>query len=339
MNIDFVTIWVDGNDQVWQKKMLSYKGTEEQRSATRFRDWEILKYWFRAVEEYAPWVHNIYFITDDQKPAWLNAHHPKLSVVDHKDYIPKEYLPTFNSNCIEANLHRIKGLSEHFVAFNDDMYINQPVAPEYYFKDEKPCVSTLEHILDGRAYSPDNGGWGISLTDWMNIQVLNAHFNREEVTKANPHGWYGSYLGKKYQIQAYILKWLHRTEFQHFYTPHNEKALLKTTFEEIWESEPKLMNDTCSRFREPSNLNIYLMRYWQMAENKFNPMEELSKKKVLQLHRDSLPQLKEMLFDSNIKSLCLNDSPDCTYEDYQALKPQIIELFEEKFPQKSSFEL
>ena len=45
----------------------------------------------------------------------------------HEDYLPDEYRPAFSSHPIELNLHRIKGLSERFVYFNDDMYLLRPV--------------------------------------------------------------------------------------------------------------------------------------------------------------------------------------------------------------------
>ena len=135
-----------------------------------------------------------------------------------------------------------------------------------------------------------------------------------------------------------MIKLFRRAEFQHLYTPHNEKPFLRSTFEQIWEAEPTLLDKTCSRFREDTNLNIFLMRYWQLASNKFYPTEVLNKKKVIQLEKKCLPDLKRMLFDKDINSFCINDSSDCSYEDYQMLKPLIVAMFEEKFPKKSTFE-
>ena len=338
MDIDFVICWVDGSDVEWLERKAFYKGSILQNSDVRYRDWNILKYWFRAVEENASWVHKIFFVTDHQCPEWLNVSHPKIQMVDHKDFIPEKYLPTFNSNTIEVNFHRIKGLSEHFVAFNDDMYINAPITPDYYFHDGLPCDATLEHVFDGRGYNPHDG-WGISVIDYMNTQVLNAHFNRRDVTSRNKKGWYGNYLGRKYQLQAYMIKMFRRTEFQHLYTPHNEKAYLRSVYEKIWEQEPSMMERTCTRFREDTNLNIYLMRYWQLASNKFYPTEVLSKKKVIQLRKGCLSEMERLLFDDSVKSLCLNDTADCSFEDYEDLKPKIVEFLERKYPQKSTFEI
>ena len=43
--------------------------------------------------------------------------------MDHREIIEQEYLPTFNSHVIEANLHKIPNLSEHFIYFNDDVFV------------------------------------------------------------------------------------------------------------------------------------------------------------------------------------------------------------------------
>lgn len=339
MNIDFVVMWVDGNDLSWQDKMLSYKGTSEQSNPTRFRDWNIFKYWFRSIERFAPWVHRVFLITDNQIPSWININYSKLKIIDHKDFIPAEYLPTFNSHTIELNIHRIEGLSEHFVVFNDDTFINAPITPEYYFKNSLPCDAPFEHIFTPRCYFPEVDMWGINIIEFCDTQVVNAHFNRKEVTKANPKGWYGSYLGWKYRLQAYIIRLFGRTEFQHFYSPHNERPFLKSIFEEAWKEEGRMLCNSCTRFRENVSLNLYFMRYWQLASNKFYPENSIMQKQVVQLATSSLSLLESKLNDTNIKSLCVNDSSLCDYEDYMQAKPLVRNLFEKKLPHKSSFEL
>ena len=122
--IDFVIPWVDDTDELWLKKMAEFTGQDTKigNCEARYRDWDTLKYWFRGVEKFAPWVRHIYFISDNQKPEWLNTEHPKLKWIKHSDYIERQYLPTFSSHTIEWNLHRIEGLSENFVYFNDDVF-------------------------------------------------------------------------------------------------------------------------------------------------------------------------------------------------------------------------
>lgn len=337
MNIDFIIYWVDGSEKEWQQKKASYKGTEYQNETARYRDWDILRYWFRAVEQYAPWVHRIFFVADNQRPKWLNFKHPKLVYVDHKDFIPHQYLPTFNSHTIELNIHRIKGLSEHFVVFNDDMFINAPISPEYYFHNGLPCDATLEHVFNGRCYD-EHEEWGINIIEYCCTHVLNAHFDRKITIRENWKAWLGGYSGFKYQLQAWLITLFGRHEFQHFYTPHNEKAFLKTVCEEAWEKESVMLGKSCTRFRENISLSNYFLRYWHLASNRFYPTK-FQGKYVLQIGHDEIDKIKQKMFDGGCKSLCLNDSIDCDDNLFNILQPQLIKFFDEKFPQKSCFEI
>ena len=120
-NIDFVVTWVDNNDSNWRKVKDYYAEqcgmNADMNSDARYRDWELMKYWFRAVEKHAPWVNKVYFITESHVPKWINLDCKKLVHVKHSDYINSKNLPTFNSNVIELNVHNLEELSEHFVKF------------------------------------------------------------------------------------------------------------------------------------------------------------------------------------------------------------------------------
>ena len=94
--IDFLITWVDGADPIWHKEKLETlkkqgKVAEEMidNSTSRYRDWDILKYWFRGVEKFAPWVNQIHFVTYGHVPDWLNEKHSKLHIVKHEDFIPQ----------------------------------------------------------------------------------------------------------------------------------------------------------------------------------------------------------------------------------------------------------
>ncbi len=98
----------------------------------RYVQFDELKYALRSVNQFAPWFHHIFVVTNNQRPKWL-IDHPKISVVDHKEIIPKDLQPVFSSICIEMYLDRIPGLSEHFVYSNDDMMLNRPLMPSDFF--------------------------------------------------------------------------------------------------------------------------------------------------------------------------------------------------------------
>jgi len=105
--IDFVITWVNDNDPVWQKSFRTYLPQSQYTddvSYIRYRNWDNLRYWFRGVEKFAPWVNKIHFITCGQMPDWLNLKAPKLHWVEHSDYIPTENLPTFNTTVSYTHL-------------------------------------------------------------------------------------------------------------------------------------------------------------------------------------------------------------------------------------------
>jgi hypothetical protein len=87
-----------------------------------------------TLKVFAPWIEKIWIVTQrPQSPAFLNEF-PRASIVHHDEiFEDRHHLPTFSSRAIEANLHRIPGLSEHFIYLNDDMFLGQPVAPEDFF--------------------------------------------------------------------------------------------------------------------------------------------------------------------------------------------------------------
>lgn len=137
--IDAVYTWVDGDDPAWQaareQRLVSLGGSEHDRRSTgaaRFRDREELRYSLRSLLHHAPWIRTIHLVTAGQRPTWL-LDHPRVNIVDHREILPPEALPTFNSHAIEAALHRVPGLSEHFLYFNDDVFLGRPVRPEQFF--------------------------------------------------------------------------------------------------------------------------------------------------------------------------------------------------------------
>lgn len=135
--IDIVFSWVDGTDLEFQrqraKRMRSYVVGDGDDSEARFRQIDELKYALRSVDAYAPWVRNIYIATDSPRPAWL-AEHPRVKIMRSEDFFADpSVLPTHNSHAVESQLHRIPGLSEHFLYSNDDMFFARPVGPEMFF--------------------------------------------------------------------------------------------------------------------------------------------------------------------------------------------------------------
>ena len=118
----------------------------------RFRDWGTLKYLLRGIEANMPFIRNVYLVVShsSQVPQW--ADQSQLKIVLHKDIIPADYLPTFNCNPIEMHLHRIDGLDEEYLYFNDDLYPLAPCRPEDFFRDGKGVLGFSRHFLASGMY-------------------------------------------------------------------------------------------------------------------------------------------------------------------------------------------
>nr|CAB3250130.1 N-acetylglucosamine-1-phosphotransferase subunits alpha/beta [Phallusia mammillata] len=109
---------------------------DDEVSRSRFEDNEELRYSLRSVEKYAPWVRHIYIVTNGQIPYWLNMDSKRITVVTHEEiFVNKSHLPTFSSPAIEAHIHRIPGLAERFIYFNDDVMFGREVWPEDFYTE------------------------------------------------------------------------------------------------------------------------------------------------------------------------------------------------------------
>ena len=118
----------------------------------RFRDWGTLKYLLRGIETKMPFIRNVYLVVShpSQVPEW--ADREQLKIVLHKDIIPAEFLPTFNCNPIEMHLHRIPGMDEEYIYFNDDMFPVGDCRPTDFFRDGRPVIGYYTHLFASGMY-------------------------------------------------------------------------------------------------------------------------------------------------------------------------------------------
>lgn len=327
--IDFVIIWVDGNDPEWQKERILYENNNESDNREiRYRDWDNLQYLFRSIENFAPWVNKIHFVTYGHLPKWLNTEHPKLNIVKHEEFIPKEYLPTFSSHVIELNLHRIEGLAEKFVYFNDDIFICKLLKETDFFMNEKPCDSGIL----SPAIQENKMGIGTVVTN--NIGIINEHFNKNTQIRQKPSNWFNIKYGKQNLKNIFLLPW---DNFTGFYEMHVASSFLKSTFEEVWNVEFDELDKTSKhKFRDlKQDVNQWLMKDWQLASNNFTPRKSKFGKNF-NLENEFEDAISAII-NQKYEMICLNDSDNI--EDYENQKLKIIESFEKILPQKSQFEI
>lgn len=340
--IDFVVTWVDGSDPAWKREKDKYSRLErgelpdqpEDISEVddrdeRYRDYGLLKYWFRSVEKYAPWVEKVHFVTWGHLPAWLDLSCPKLNIVKHEDFIPSEFLPTFNSNVIEAHFHRIADLSENFVYFNDDMMLASPVSKTDFFRDGKPVDMLAFQPVIANPLNPVMSH--LLLNESL---VLAKYFDKRENVRKQP----GKYFKIGYPPLYFFYNFLELAfpRFTGFYNVHGPMPLSRHTYEEIWEKEEELLNETSShRFRSKDDAVIYLMRDWQKLSGNFVPANIRKDFRYFELSDDN-SELYSALRKRNKKTICINDANEKL--DFERTKRELRTVFDEILPERSQFE-
>ena len=292
--MDAVITYVNGLDPVWQAEYEKAVGPLPLQK--RFRDWGTLKYPLRGISDCLPFIDKVFLIvsSDSQVPSW--ADRKNLRVVLHKDIIPAELLPTFNSCTIEMFLHRIPGLSEEFLYFNDDMFPLSPCDREDFFRDGKGLIGISRHIYAG------------------NIFKKNCKVSSNLALKA---------LGKR--KRPYFIR------PQHICSP-----MLVSSGKEAFSALENEILASCSRTRSKDNPNQYLFLDYMYFSGKLVP-RRISK---MHISQGVWPGEKIAGYIKNPKTkfACINDV-EMPEGKYVQMRKVILDAFEERFPDKSRFEL
>ena len=267
--VDAVITWVDGSDKDLIKKKAKYLNSEKeskiQNVKTRYNQVGEIEFVIKSIIKFAPFINNIFIVTDNQTPKtidnsnrWRKEYREKLKVVDHKeifrDFI--EFLPTFNSTTIETMLHYIPDLSEHFIYFNDDMFLIKPTKISDWFKDGIPIVS-------GKWKKMPQKIWYYRLKYLLFPWTLKrAGFKYSQAHSAQIAGFKGKY----------------------FLTYHKPRPLLKSQFFKHISKEKKYLIDQIKyRFRNYKQYYSYSL-VWHKAIN--NQSLILKKNNdLLEIHR------------------------------------------------------
>ena len=329
MDIDFVVTWVDMNDPAWKADFAKYSGkidnSKNQFSEARFRDYGLLKYWFRGIDKFAPWVRKVHFVTCGQKPEWLDENNPKLHLVSHRDYIPERFLPVFNSSLIELYLHKIPDLSEHFVYFNDDFYMTAPTPPERFFQNGLPTDIAVFRMNTGASL------WSKCLEN--NVRIINERFDKKTVLREHHDKWFSPVYGGKSWLTKLLRPY---GKFITLRIPHNAQPYLKSTFEEVWEyAGDELTRVSANRFRSPEDYTQELFRTWQICEGNFVPYNTYDDTKMFPLIMKPGKAI-EAVREGKYRLVCLNDNVHI--RNYDQVMSSLEESFNVILPGKSSFE-
>ena len=309
-DVDLVYLWVDGNDPTWQAKRNSFIGETDKRSQVnckgRYANNDELKYSLRSIEKYASWIRNIYIVTDEQIPEWLNTANPQIHIIDHKEIMPAESLPCFNSSLIEHFLYRIPGLSEHFLFANDDMFLNQEVTIEHFFNAKGfPIIRLVRKHFRKLLYFWKEKICRKPLKNYTKILIRSSQLVEKK---------YGAcYTGKPHHnIDAYL------------------KSDYQRTVEETFYNEFSANNN--NHMRSDDDVHRSIISYAAIAEKRGQLRYVTDKESIhLKIHiRHQYNKLEKL----NPLFFCMNDSEYAHDNDRIVAKAYL----EKRFPNKSKFE-
>jgi hypothetical protein len=283
-----------------------------------------LRYWFRAVERFAPWARKIHLITWGHLPAWLTTDHPKLHIVRHTDYIPHEWLPTFNSNVLELNLWRIDDLAEHFILLNDDTFFTRPTTPEDFFREGLPCDMARLSVVRPSSVAP---------TILNNLELINALHPRKALNR-HWRKWFAPCYGVGNLLKTCsLLPW---SFFPAFYDSHQMQPYRKADFRRAWELWGEDLKRVCThRFRSTEDLSHWLIRYDVLCRGDFAP-RSMQDCRLVTLTDTTIDNIAAQITQQQQRLLCLNDSEQIA--DFEAVKARLVAAFETLLPTPSSYE-
>lgn len=310
---DIVVTYLNEKDKKWQedfkywkeKEIKEGKASPTNRQAfgkERTREWDTFKYWFRGVEENCKWIDRVFLVVQNENhiPKWLDTNNPKLKVIYHEDYIPKELLPTFNAMTISMYVPNIKELGEYYIMSDDDFYFLNPIPYDRFFMYGRPVHKN--NRVNYELYS------GAALTGSDNVfyKILNNNLKFEE-----------RYMDIPIKYGFYHLPEARKKSF--------DKKILNDNIEEINK------RNSYSKFRNENNLCSYM--YSDLTKI---CKEAWIKNPYKNCCYCTLKSNVNFYDYWNKDIVCFNDTEQL--DDYDKTKKAFIEFLDKKFPNKCSFE-
>ncbi len=227
--IDLVIPMVFPSDPEWEREYRERNFVDATKHV-RWRSWGTEELLVKCCMTFMPWVRDIHILLarESQVQEWmkqlLKIENGKLKIHFHREFIPAEMLPTWNSATIEMFLHRIPGLADQFIYANDDMFPVAPLEAEDFFRDGLPCQHFVEKAWPSR----------------MN-----------------------TFHKACFSGQSFVAKEFGGRMDQWLWGGHSMAAILKSSCEHLWKRDAKAMAASCSPLRQPKNFYQYVYPWYQ----------------------------------------------------------------------------
>lgn len=290
-SIDYVIPMVFPSDRQWQSDLRRAGGHTPEREV-RFRSWGTERLLVQCVRRNLPFVRDVVILLarDSQVQPWMETEN--VRVVTHAEFIPKLFLPTFNSCAIEMFLHRIPGISERFLYSNDDIFPLSSLQESDFFQDGRPCQ---HHTERGYPSQP-------------NI------FHKSCLAGIN-------FVAGEFGLR-FTDRWLKGG--------HSIAPILLSTCRHLWERGAREIEGSVTPFRSPRNFNQYIYGWHQHFSG--NYVDQVPKRRFLSVKTQTLEEMTEAINQDDPGILCINDHECLTdFERYadairQAIRNKITPI-------------
>lgn len=264
--MDAVITYVDNSKRQWQESWAKTVGRPQ--DAERFRDWGTLRYLLRGIAQYMPFIEKVHLVVSHQTqvPNWVNRE--TVHIVTHREIIPAQLLPTFNSNVIEFWFHRIRGIGEEVVYFNDDMFPVGPLSPEDFFLDGKACTHVMKR----------NG--------------VNTIFQ--------------NYLKNATDLALDLAGKPRLPKDCYFRLRHGTTPMLMSAYREVMEKGHDALMMSFTRIRDWVNVCQYVFVFYAWLTGR--TVDRITPSKYLSLCAETADKAARAILDPPEKMLCLNDN-------------------------------
>lgn len=280
--MDVVITYVNITDRF--KEQYS-KYVKKELEENRFRSYDTLELQVKGIRKYLPYIENIFIVVSElEQVQGLDLSDCKI--ITHDQIIPQKYLPCFNSCTIEMFLHKIPGLNEQFLYFNDDIFVIDNIPSSYWFKDNKPCL--CPQVCD---------------------------FNSEDTNI------YHKNLYNSTQLIAKDLKFINKYNHKYIKQSHSIRPFLKSTCTKIFNKHIFEIFNTVTRTRHSKNFNMSLFNDYDYLSLNYIPCE----RNYSYFENDNIDNIINCINKKENKIICINDIEYIDFNEFKSELKNILE--------------
>lgn len=269
MRNSFIVPYVDDTDEYWRKEYnkcfnISYK------ESIYFKQNSLINTVLKSVKKYLSWIDDIIIIVSSKSQLKNIDNYNEYIVVEHKDFIPERFLPTFNSNTIESFFGNLNLNLENIIYSNDDILFLKKTDKDLFFNEK-----------------------GQALIDFKERNIHNKKLN--------------NFL--KICLNSYILGFSNRIDNNKILV-QNHGAPVPLLFNEIkkfFQANKNLIYKTCTPLRNNININQYVYGLNLLKNNKALNSNALSKT-YINLNDNNIDNIINILINKSYNCICLNET-------------------------------